>query len=658
MSASSLGPDAFAVPPGISLVGRGDGANLLIPHPGVSRRHAELLNNGHGVSVRDLGGQVGTRVNGVAVRIRKLKDEDQVEFGPVAYKFRKGWLRRVAGSIGVLLETSGLFVTVPGRVLLANVSVSILPGSFVGVLGPSGAGKSTFIKACAGLLPVPAGQVMHDRLDLVWHRGLCIAQMGYVPQEVVVYPSLTCRESLRFALELRSAGDLTAAEIADTVQQTLLLVHLQNQAELQAGVLSGGQQKRLSLAHELLTRPRLLFLDEPTSGLDPAGEAHVMQILGQLARRGTTVVCSTHVLDNLASFGQVIVVAGGTVQFSGPVDAMLRRFSATNTTQMYERLEKIPSPTTAQPSGTPPSAPKAESSPVQLGRWVAQSATLLHRSLLLVARDRGLLLLLFGQPLVIGLLVNLSQVGALDLNKFYFFSVLTAIWLGLNNTAREIVRERPLRQRERTIGVPPTVYFASKLAQFAILGVIQMSLLVLVVYYLNFLTPTVRHVYLVKLNVLFFWLVLWLTYLCAMLLGLLISCLAGTQERALAALPLVLLPQILLTGEASGLAKEGSGAFQSIPLLLQRGPSHIVAQEWVLELFSFGTYTRPAMVLLTDLPGGMEQDLIYHFANWCHLLAALLVTGCLLHWVLRHTESGSGALNEFVRRCLKLIVKR
>ena len=132
-----------------------------------------------------------------------------------------------------------------------------------------------------------------------------------MPQDDVVYTNLTVSENLRFAAQLRlnEGGDCKSSREA-AVQAALERVGLVAEDSKRTAVLSGGQRKRLSVAIELLKRPRLLLLDEPTSGLDPASEANLMEQLRHVTSRGTTVFCTTHMMDNARLFDQVIVPRG------------------------------------------------------------------------------------------------------------------------------------------------------------------------------------------------------------------------------------------------------------------------------------------------------------------------------------------------------------
>src|SRR5262249_28461696 len=153
---------------------------------------------------------------------------------------------------------------------------------------------------------------------------------------------------------------------------------------------------------------------------------------------------------------------------------------------LYEKLEEVrvspERPGTAGPTRVRPAA-QALSLAAPRRRPFSQVGVQFLRGVRLLIRDRALLALLVCQPVVIGLLINLSQMQPSGLQATFLFSVITAIWLGLNNTAREVVRERPIYTRERLLGVTLLTYLAAKVLLFSLVGAVQLLLLVLVVRY-------------------------------------------------------------------------------------------------------------------------------------------------------------------------------
>jgi ABC-type multidrug transport system ATPase subunit len=633
-------PDLIRLSQSRVLVGRGSGVDVRLPHASVSRLHAELQADGGRIRVRDLQSRSGVIVNGVVVAEALLGEDDVVSFGPVAYEVKGGQLRRVTHTEGAKIEAHDVTFRRRTRIVLSNVALTIPPSRFVGILGPSGSGKTTLLKGLAGYLPAHTGKIIIDGLDLSEHREICRSLIGFVPQEEVLYAPLTARENLDFALRLRVSGDLSPAERSAWIDHVLKRLGLSDEdAARPVATLSGGQRKRVSVAVELLTRPRALFLDEPTAGLDPAAEARLMQWLRDQSRRGTTVICTTHVLESLSLFDAVVVVERGRLRGSGSGDPakLLAHFKAATFAELYEKLE-APAP----PAAPRPAAPRSAPSPARPAApthartgILSQSLAQLQRGALLIARDPMLVALLVGQPLLIALLITLSQwePGARQLNPLYTFAVVASLWLGLNNTAREIVHDRALYARERRAVINPESYLIAKVALFAAIGLAQVVLLVLWIRYLNFIDPSgtkenyelMLEMPLVKLT-----LVLWVTYLTAMMLGLLISTLAPTEEVAVAILPLVVLPQLLLSAVATNMFDMQGGWFNALDVLVSQAASGRFPRRfsgWCLELASLLTYSRPALTILLDFK---EESPLGWFwggvVKWAHLLFMMLAT--------------------------------
>jgi ABC-2 type transport system ATP-binding protein len=198
-------------------------------------------------------------------------------------------------------------------VALDAVDLDVVAGQIHGVVGPNGAGKTTLFGLLLGLASADRGSL--EVLGMPVGRSLPAPDgvAGFVDGPGL-YPSLTARGNLAALAGLRGPG--AAAGIDDVIAQ----VGLTDVADDRVRGFSLGMRQRLGLAAALLTRPRLLVLDEPSNGLDPAGKKHVYGVLTQLAADGTTVVLSSHRMDDVESLcSEVTIVATGRVVFSGPL---------------------------------------------------------------------------------------------------------------------------------------------------------------------------------------------------------------------------------------------------------------------------------------------------------------------------------------------------
>ncbi|MEN0014784.1 MAG: ABC transporter ATP-binding protein [Solirubrobacteraceae bacterium] len=219
------------------------------------------------------------------------------------------------------VEANGLSKAFGEIVALDGVDLAVRSGEIHGLVGPNGAGKTTLLGLLLGLARADAGELRvlgHGvRRTLALPPGVA----GFVDGPGL-YPALTARQNLVALAQLR--GDRT-----DGVDGALDEVGLGEVADDRVRGFSLGMRQRLGLAATLLAEPRLLVLDEPANGLDPIGTRHVHRVLTALAERGTSVVLSSHRMDELAAICDgVTLLAGGRVVFSGPLDALAERTEA------------------------------------------------------------------------------------------------------------------------------------------------------------------------------------------------------------------------------------------------------------------------------------------------------------------------------------------
>jgi ABC-2 type transport system ATP-binding protein len=220
-------------------------------------------------------------------------------------------------------------------VALNGVDLDIPDGQIHGLVGPNGAGKTTLLGLLLGLAVADSGTL--EILGSPVSRSLALPDgiAGFVDGPGL-YPSLTARGNLAALARLRGTRD---ADISDALEQ----VGLTDVADDRVRGFSLGMRQRLGLAATLLTRPRLLVLDEPANGLDPAGARHVHRVLTRLAADGTSILLSSHRMDDLAALcNEVTILVTGRVVFSGPISKL-----GAETDELDYRL-RTSDPTTAR----------------------------------------------------------------------------------------------------------------------------------------------------------------------------------------------------------------------------------------------------------------------------------------------------------------------
>jgi ABC-2 type transport system ATP-binding protein len=205
---------------------------------------------------------------------------------------------------------------------LAGVDLEVAAGRVVALLGPNGAGKSTLLRAAAGRLRLDRGSVATPAGDPRL-RAAARRAIGFVPQDPALFGALTVRENVEVFAAL--AG-LDPRQVAGAATRAIARVGLQAEAGRRAGVLSGGQKKRASLAAGLAHEPRLALLDEPTAGVDPAAQRYVHALVRELRDEGVAVVFSTHDVEEAEQLAdEVAILAAGRLRASGPPADLTRR---------------------------------------------------------------------------------------------------------------------------------------------------------------------------------------------------------------------------------------------------------------------------------------------------------------------------------------------
>lgn len=188
------------------------------------------------------------------------------------------------------------------RPVLHDLSLRIAPGAITGLLGPSGCGKTTLMRCIVGTQIISSGQV--DVLGSPAGSATLRRRVGYMPQQPTIYDDLRIVDNVRYFAALAGVD-------AQDADEAIAAVDLDSHRRDYCANLSGGQRARVSLACALVGRPDLLVLDEPTIGLDPVLRAELWQQFQTLARRGTTLLVSSHVMDEADHCGDLLLMRQG-----------------------------------------------------------------------------------------------------------------------------------------------------------------------------------------------------------------------------------------------------------------------------------------------------------------------------------------------------------
>ncbi|CQD13439.1 ABC transporter ATP-binding protein [Mycobacterium lentiflavum] len=491
---------------GAMTIGRAPENDIVVSDVLASRRHATLVPTPLGLEIRDSSIN-GTFVNGTRVGSAILSDDDVVTIGNVDLVLRDGTLIQLSAAAtrsGGLEVRDVKYVVDNGKQLLDNISLTARPGTLTAVIGGSGAGKSTLARLIAGYTTPSSGSATFEGHNIHAEYASLRSRIGMVPQDDVVHRQLTVNQALGYAAELRLPPDTSKADRAKVVTQVLAELDLTKHAETRVDKLSGGQRKRASVALELLTGPSLLILDEPTSGLDPALDHQVMMMLRQLADAGRVVIVVTHMLSYLELCDQLLLVApGGKTAYCGPPDQIGTAMGTTNWAKIFTKVGADPEEANRRflerdaAQRRKPLAAK-DDEPGELGEPVhtsvrRQISTIARRQVRLVVADRAYFVFLALLPFILGSL-SLTVPGS---NGFHLpganagtpdeaaqilaLLMPAAAFMGTALTIRDLVGERPIFQREQSVGLSTTAYLLAKTAVFCGFAIVQSAIITAIV---------------------------------------------------------------------------------------------------------------------------------------------------------------------------------
>ncbi|WP_033819333.1 FHA domain-containing protein [Kitasatospora sp. MBT63] len=561
-------------------IGRALDNDIVVSDLQVSRHHAELRQLADGRwEIVDLGSHNGIFLNGQPVQRQLMGPQDRLTVGHSSFVLVGDQLQEFVDTGAVTFSAHHLTVEVDHKggkkVLLNDVSFSVPEKSLVAVIGPSGSGKSTLLRALTGYRPADRGEVRYDGRNLYKQFAELRSRIGLVPQSEILHKELTVRSGLKYAARLRFPGDTEPAERERRIDEVLYELRLDKRADNRITALSGGQQKRVSVALELLTKPSLIFLDEPTSGLDPGMDREVMQTLRGLADDGRTVLVVTHSVAELALCDRLLVMApGGSVAYFGPPAEALHFFGYETWADVFQAFENYPDHDWAgryrgsvhyQEYSANVDAVAAQSAPnvhtqvrpPKPQSWGSQLWTLIRRYLAVIASDKGFIALSLLLPLVLGGvstvipdkcgLAACAGSGRNDVARMILLVVAFGACLsGSANSVRELIKERAIYERERATGLSRSAYLMSKIIVLGAISFVQGGLISAIAFKVRTLPAEgliFTHSPALEMSIG----VILLSFT-SMMFGLAISSLVKTAEKTMPLLVMFAIVQMVMTG--------------------------------------------------------------------------------------------------------------
>ena len=489
------------------------------------------------------------------------------------------------------LSVENITYGVNDRTIIDGVSATAESNELVCIMGPSGCGKSTLLDVLSGSKRPQSGGVYYNHDLLHGNLDFFRSIFGFVPQDDILFGELTVFENLMFSAKLRepfSDREVLAGRIEVVLDRLRLSDRMHDLVgTVEKKGLSGGQRKRVNIARELIFDPHVLFLDEPTSGLSSKDSEEIVGFLRDIADMGKLVIVVLHQPSSkiFKTFDRIIFLdQGGRLVFTGPVlecidymkevehDHSPTECPVCGTCQpelIFDILEKTDDqgdrmhpPDFWQKrykeqqdhvNGEPGSAPQEKSGRRRRITWredVQQLGMLLKRTSLVKLRNRSNLAITMGVPFVIaallGVILRHTPDGATEYTFFdnklatayLFVAVIFSIFLGLTNSAREIVGEQAVFNLESKIKLRIRWYVFAK---FLVLSVVAALQVVLFVGIANTMLG-------IKGMYGLFFLFLYLICVLGVALGLLLSSVFRSAESVVNWIPLILIPQIILGG--------------------------------------------------------------------------------------------------------------
>lgn len=596
-------------------IGRDTNNDWQIDDLTVSRFHAEIVQNENGgFDLVDLRSANGSFINGISTKRREIEIGDLISIGSITRRFTSDGLESPIGVEGIDIVAKDLHFSVGDRELLRDISFHLGPRSLTAIVGPSGAGKSTLLNTITGRTSPTQGQILIGGRDLHKEYGDLRQRIGLVPQADILHTRLTVRQALNYGASLRFPSETSKAERQERVEEVMEKLELTPRADLRIDKLSGGQRKRASIGLELLTKPSILVLDEPTSGLDPGLDAHVMETLRNLANDGQTVVLVTHSVDNLNFCDNVILLAsGGRIAYAGPSSTVFTALGKNNWAEVFRMLSSPEALllSNKKRSGVISPTTQIVQEKIKKQSWGRQLLTLSSRYLRVISSDKFYLGLLAAIPILIGLICyatagelglgeGLPGKNGISINPIarstLMILILGSVFIGLSTSIQEIIKEDPIRLREKSVGIRSGTYLMSKVLVLGIITSLQSIIFTSIVLFKRPVPSVGLFLGSGYLEVLSAAVLLGFASMC---LGLLISAILSSTEQAMPILVGLTMGQVVLSGALPG---KNSGFFELI--------SPLVPSYWLMNIFSATTnLVKISLIPDADLVDRWESSL-------------------------------------------------
>lgn len=241
-----------------------------------------------------------------------------------------------AAVVPAAIEMENLHKRFGELIAVHSLTLSIPRGEVFGLLGSNGSGKTTTIRMLTGLMPPTSGRAVVAGIDVVQNPEAVRHRLGYMSQRYGLYDDLTVEENLRFYAGLYG---LVGDEGRTRVEEQIRDLGFTARRKQMAGTLSGGWKQRLSLGCATSHKPDVLFLDEPTAGVDPAARRHFWEVIKQLAKSGTTILVTTHYMDEAERCERLAILWRGKLEAVGTPSEIITKLGAPSLEDAFIALQ-------------------------------------------------------------------------------------------------------------------------------------------------------------------------------------------------------------------------------------------------------------------------------------------------------------------------------
>ena len=208
------------------------------------------------------------------------------------------------------------------KMIIQNINIELSSGQLIGLIGKNGAGKTTLLKLLSTIIKPTSGRILLDNQDIVKNPDVMRNKLGYLPQEVYVYPNLTAFEYLNY---IASVKGIKKSEAEKQINDLLLNFHLKDAANKRLATYSGGMKQRIGIICALLGNPQIIIIDEPTTGLDPEERVTVRNILSALSKE-RIVILSTHIVSDIeAVASRILMLRNGNLIFNDKPNELIAK---------------------------------------------------------------------------------------------------------------------------------------------------------------------------------------------------------------------------------------------------------------------------------------------------------------------------------------------